>query len=172
MTDLAHWADETNLLEEWDDRARRAARHIPPGSAVLDLGCGRMALESHLPKGCTYIPADLVRRDERTMLCELNRGRYPDVGEVTHIAALGVLEYIGDLGALFEWMASKRARVICAYVAARPFGALERRIGKGWINHYEIRDLVAIAEGAGFDLAGIEHMPAANVLFLFDPPAQ
>jgi hypothetical protein len=55
-----------------------AADYIPAAAVVLDLGCGGMALEGFLPNGCRYIPCDVGRRDERTVICDFNAGQFPD----------------------------------------------------------------------------------------------
>src|SRR5688572_18805788 len=65
-TDLARWSDAHNLPDSWSHRSEFAARFVPEGATLMDIGCGKMAIEEMLPPGCTYIPVDLVRRDERT----------------------------------------------------------------------------------------------------------
>lgn len=55
----------------------RVADYLGAGSKVVDLGCGAMSLERHLPAGCQYVPSDLVARDARTRVCDLNRANCP-----------------------------------------------------------------------------------------------
>jgi hypothetical protein len=84
---------ETIVGHGWQYRAYTAAAWIPQNSIVLDLGCGDMALEKELPSGCTYIPSDIVARDERTIVCNLNKQHLPEL-KVTHVTVLGVLEHL------------------------------------------------------------------------------
>jgi hypothetical protein len=67
-TDRARWSDPNSLEPAWDARAELAARFVSAGTRVLDLGCGRMALQQFLPWGCEYQGCDLVARDERGRL--------------------------------------------------------------------------------------------------------
>ena len=60
-TDLGRWRDGRNLQPQWHARAAHAARHVPPGAHVLDLGAGAQALRDLLPAGCRYTPSDLLR---------------------------------------------------------------------------------------------------------------
>lgn len=83
----------SDTVGHWQARAQAAAQWIPQGSTVLDLGCGDMGLEQELPSGCTYIPSDIVARDERTIVCNLNKQHLPEL-KVTHVAVLGVLEHL------------------------------------------------------------------------------
>src|SRR5262249_11209127 len=62
-SDRTRWADPGQLEAAWEPRAKLAARFVPAGARVLDIGCGAMALERHLPAGCSYQPCDLVARD-------------------------------------------------------------------------------------------------------------
>src|SRR5262245_38486113 len=102
-TDFDRWSDIESLELAWDQRAEVAAGFVPAGSRVLDIGCGRMALSRFLPNGCIYQPCDLVARDNRTIVCDLNAGQFPSAqaGGSDVIVMLGLLEYIVDLDALF-----------------------------------------------------------------------
>lgn len=94
----AGWA---GLDTKWENRSRLAAEWLQNEKIVADIGCGLMALESFLPEHTVYLPMDVVRRDERTVVVDLNREPIP---QFTCDAAvmLGVLEYIDDVGAIFE----------------------------------------------------------------------
>ena len=85
------WAD-SSTVGHWQYRARAAASWIPLNSTVLDLGCGDMTLEREL-HGCHYYSSDIVARDHRTIVCDLNKEYLPKL-EVTHVAVLGVLEHL------------------------------------------------------------------------------
>src|SRR5207302_11065372 len=39
-SDIERWSDKRSFDPKWGERARRAARHVPGGSTVLDMGCG------------------------------------------------------------------------------------------------------------------------------------
>src|SRR3712207_7606350 len=44
-----------------------------PYTTLFRSGCGMMTLERDLPAPVGYLPCDVVRRDHRTILCDLNR---------------------------------------------------------------------------------------------------
>ncbi len=93
ISDVSRWSNIENFPTAWDARARVVAALIAPPAAVLDLGCGAMALERELAPGITYIPADLVARDHRTHVFDANAGSFPNV-DADVAVALGVLEYL------------------------------------------------------------------------------
>jgi hypothetical protein len=51
-TDVARWSDPRNLDDSWSPRSVAAARHVPPRSTLLDIGCGKMTIEKLLPADC------------------------------------------------------------------------------------------------------------------------
>jgi len=89
-----HWSA---LDTKWDQRARLAAEWLQAEESVADIGCGLMTLEPFLPAATTYVPMDLVRRDDRTLVVDLARERIPQVA-CSAAVLLGVLEYLDDIG--------------------------------------------------------------------------
>jgi len=69
-----HWGDPGNYPEGWDQRASLAAELIAPQAAILDLGCGRMALREMLPEGRRYVPAALTARNDDAAVVDLDAG--------------------------------------------------------------------------------------------------
>ena len=96
-TDAERWSRRESLSPRWGYRAGLAAQMISAYSRVLDIGCGAMDLECALPEGCAYQPCDLVARDERTIVCDLNRGEFPEASQADVVTMLGVLEYVLSL---------------------------------------------------------------------------
>lgn len=149
QTDFERWSDPGNLDPAWDERAHLAADFIPAGATVLDLGCGAMALERYLPLGCSYKPCDLVRRDDRTLLCDFNREEVPVPAGVTHIAVLGVLEYMSDWRAFLRQLRRAAVPVILSYPPTDFMSHLSRP-QLGWINHLDLQTLCNEFEKDGF----------------------
>lgn len=147
-TDVARWAQPENLATQWDARAEMAARLIPPGQRVLDVGAGAMALKALLPEDCRYTPADVVSRCEGCLVADLNKGEFPP-GEYDWITLLGVLEYVYDVeGALRRAAAAAPNLVVtyCTFVGGDP---LPRR-GLGWVNDLERAAFEAMLQAAGW----------------------
>ena len=150
-TDIRRWSNSANLETAWNERARLAADFIPSGATVLDLGCGAMALEGYLPFGCRYIPCDVVRRDPRTLLCDLNEDPVPGAPGVTHITCLGVLEYLRNPQAFLRQLRAFQTPVVLSYCPTE-FTAHLDRSGLGWVNHMSLRDLTGELGAADFFL--------------------
>jgi hypothetical protein len=95
-TDLDRWADPARLEAAWQARSVLAADLVPAGTRVLELGCGAMTLERSLPFGCAYQPCDVVARDERTIVIDLNVHGIPEaaVAACDLVVMLGVWEYL------------------------------------------------------------------------------
>lgn len=168
-TDRARWSDTGNLKESWRYRSTLAARHVPPGATVLDIGCGKMALEEMLPERCRYIPVDLVARDSRTVVCDLNNGEYPHADGITHIVVLGVLEYLSDAGAFFAWLARAECKsLILSYVTLNERMPPPKRRAVGWVNDFVREELLDLATRSHFELASEEWINQNGRIFVFE----
>jgi len=170
QTDLARWSNAANLDPAWNQRARLAADFIPAGAHVLDLGCGRMALEGFLPPGCRYTPCDVVRRDERTLLCNFNEQPIPQAAGVTHVTALGVLEYIHDWRGFLRQLRALCLPVVFSYCPTDFTAHLDRK-ALGWINHLSLQELSDGFAEAGFHLQSSSR-PDSNQALLRITPAE
>jgi exopolysaccharide biosynthesis predicted pyruvyltransferase EpsI len=168
-TDVARWIDETSLHASWKHRSERAARFVASGSKLLDIGCGQMMIEKYLPEDCKYIPHDLVARDERTLVHDLNKNDRPPFDGATHISVLGVLEYLNDPEGFWSWLSESRARIVLSYVALQASFPADRRRAMGWFNHFSRLDIISMAERAGFVLVAEESIAPDTTLFVFDP---
>lgn len=149
QSDTARWSTTPPAHMSWNYRARWAARLIRPGSRVLDLGCGTMALRDFLPEGCTYVPADIVKRSEDTHLIELNRGVWPDV-TADVVVALGLLEYVFDVRAFMAGARRCGAELIFSYSLHAKAGAAntEARLRMGWLSDFSLSEILAAMEAA------------------------
>ncbi|MGH9720880.1 MAG: hypothetical protein ACRD8O_11760 [Bryobacteraceae bacterium] len=134
---------------------------------MLDLGCGAMALERFLPTGCTYSPCDLVRRDERTQVCDFNRGQFPDASRATFAAVLGVLEYVHDWQGFLRKLRGLNLPAVITYCPADLSGL--DRAALGWVNHADLKALVDALHEAGFSIRTSQRIDAHQVLLRLSP---
>lgn len=63
--------------------------------SVMDLGAGHMHLRRLLPDDVLYYPVDYKKNEENTIVCDFNKGEFPEI-KVDVICAAGILGYIED----------------------------------------------------------------------------
>jgi len=168
-TDAERWSQRESFSPQWSYRAGLAAQMICGHTRVLDIGCGAMDLERALPDGCAYQPCDLVARDERTIVCDLNAGEFPaGAGEADVVAMLGVLEYILEpLDLLLKIRALNRP-LVCSYSITDRRPNLDRA-AQGWMNSYDFASLQALMRRAGFRLQHRLEVDALQDVFKWAP---
>jgi tetratricopeptide (TPR) repeat protein len=170
-TDLARWSDPRQLEPMWERRAALAADHLPAGAAVLDLGCGAMTLERHLPFGCGYLPVDVVARDARTRVCDFNRDPLPPAAGAAAVAVLGVLEYVFDVDAFLRQLGAYRLPVVLSYCPADFAPGLDRE-SLGWVNRLTRRDLLDALRDAGLHVRAERRIDDLQLLLALQPRAR
>ncbi|MGA2583059.1 MAG: hypothetical protein ABSG31_07255 [Tepidisphaeraceae bacterium] len=130
--------------EAWKDRIAHLATFIDTTGPVADIGCGMMWLEPLLVRGNRYIPIDYVRRDDRTLLVDLNEEPLPPIyAEFAFMS--GVLEYIRDVpGFLRQIMARRFRRILLTYCSLECWWKLPVRKSLNWVSHESVEDLLNV----------------------------
>ncbi len=151
-TDMARWSNSASLDSAWNARAVLAAKLIPAGSRVLDLGCGAMELERHLPPTCTYRPADVVARDPRTRIVDLNAGTPAEelFASIDVVVMLGVWEYLYRPDETFVALARAGVTTVCSYCVTDITGDVYERRRSGWVNDLSTAEFLALAASHGY----------------------
>jgi hypothetical protein len=172
-TDIDRWSNVDALDPAWDRRAEIAARFIPAGSRVLDLGCGRMALRLSLPYGCSYVPCDLVARDAETVVCDFNAGQFPagHAADADIIVMLGVLEYVADVDAFLEKLKRSGCDILLSYCIQEASERLDRP-SLGWMNNFSMVDLAVLFDRFGFRIERSEQIDDLQLLMKLKPAGQ
>ena len=169
-TDFDRWSNVDSLEAAWDQRAEVAAGFVPAGSRVLDIGCGRMALSRSLPNGCDYQPCDLVARDSKTIVCDLNRGQFPSAAaaEADVIVMLGLLEYIVDIDGLFTHLRHAKCDLVVSYCVTDLTADIDRA-SLGWINHLSLMDLAMLFDRFDFRVERSDRIDELQFLMRLTP---
>jgi hypothetical protein len=167
-SDTLRRSDPSRLEADWERRSVKAADLIPLGSRVLDLSCGAMGLERHLPRGCRYMPCDLVRRDQRTIVCDFNKLELPPKQDATPVTMLGVLEFIYDWKEFLKRLREYDLPVVLSYCPADLTGELDRP-AVGWVNHIPREELLAGFAEAGFTVRASIPVNSYQRLFRLSP---
>lgn len=127
---LEQWGpDNVTGRASWNRRAEPAARLIRGLVKVLDVGCGDMHVERFLPAGSTYIPLDCQKRDERTIVQDLNREPLPDL-DVDLVLVLGTLEHLHDQPKFLQQLA-RFPRAILTY---NPAELVDPEVSRRWVS--------------------------------------
>jgi len=150
-TDLERWSRRESFAPQWAHRASLAAQMVPAYSSVLDIGAGAMDLEKVLPSGCRYQPCDLVSRDDRTIVCDLNKGEFPQGAQADTVTMLGVLEYIREPLEVLRKVRALDRPLVCSYSITDRRPDLDRG-AQGWINNFDFTSLQRLMKQAGFVL--------------------
>ena len=170
VTDYERWSRNDSFHPNWDERTRLMAKHIIPGSSVVEFGAGAQAIRAVLPAGCCYLPSDLVARSPDTLVCDLN-SRYPDLTDLperTDVAVFsGVLEYINDLQGLFDWLPTRFDRVVFSYATLEHTPSLIARRSNGWVNDYRQDQITEIVEQAGLHGKAVERW-RGHIIFVVE----
>jgi SAM-dependent methyltransferase len=134
----------------WIARAQTAAGLLKDAHSVLDIGCGVMLIEQYLQPNTRYIPMDVVRRDERTLVVDLNQHDLPSV-DFDCALGLGVLEYLYDPARLLRAVAQHcRTGALFSYNPTDAWPSLEQRTADAWVSHLSVQQLEHSFTQAGF----------------------
>lgn len=168
-TDVARWSDPKQLEPAWEARAVAAADLIAAGTRVLDIGCGAMALERYLPFGSHYAPCDIVARDQRTIVADLNTGDIPRaaVSAADLVVMLGVWEYLYKPSDVFAAFAAAGKPILCSYCDVSLSPQIDRR-ALGWVNDFTLEHFVGLATPQGYRPSLIKQVDALQHLIRFD----
>ena len=165
---MALWMElEPEFGEEWRNRAVAAAAWLSEAASVADLGCGTMKLEECLRPDQVYLPVDLIARDARTRILDLNSlsdlARLPVANAC---AMLGVLEYsyVPD-----ELVAALRPhyRQVVATFSVICYETPDWRLEQGWVNHFTRQEVAELFVRHGFKLMREHNFQGRQHMFDF-----
>ena len=160
------WKDIEYFDETWKNRIRQMAAFVPPNSRVLDLGCGEMRLRGFL-KDCVYIPVDYRARSPETIVCDFNRGEFPDVrADVSFVS--GCLEYIENPAWFIGQIAIHSNICVISYCSIEHFNDPAERAALAWKNSFDAKDVVALFMAKNMRVTAQTFLPETrNTVFRF-----
>lgn len=143
------WESDQAYHALWEERVALMVAPVRAGSTVIDVGAGRMAARGLLPPGCTYVPMDMVARDQSTVVCDLNRGPLPEL-TADWVLMSGVLEYVSDVPRLLAWARRAAPNVSLSFAVRDERFSYRKRLALGWVQHLDRDQLMALVRQAGF----------------------
>jgi hypothetical protein len=147
---VERWAAlETPEAQGWNARAAMAADYLRDQPSVADFGCGTMSLAGQLQPDQQYIPLDVVARDHRTLVCDLNQQQPPETG-ATSAAFLGVLEYLHDPLSTLQHINKQYEVLVVTYcIIDAPSAPADRR-EHAWVNDFSEDDMRHLFQQSGW----------------------
>lgn len=127
----------------WERRAELAAGYLSDVAGVSDFGCGAMLLERKLSQSTQYVPFDIVQRDIRTTVIDLNMVEPPAVPGVEAAACLGLLEYLHHLQEVLRAL-RRHYEVAAISYACSAGGNVGGRRAHGWMNDHTLSEMEAL----------------------------
>lgn len=147
---MERWtALEDDEASHWNARAALAAAFLAAQPAVSDFGCGTMVLERMLAPGQRYVPLDVVARDPRTIVCDLNV-EPPPLTHTPAAALLGVVEYLHDPAAVLARLAQSYRILVVSYCVTDAIKPFPERREHGWVNDFDTAQAEALFTAAGW----------------------
>ncbi|MCH2489686.1 MAG: class I SAM-dependent methyltransferase [Flavobacteriales bacterium] len=155
-SDVTRWKQKSSLFSNWDDRTQMLAAKITEYSTVLEFGAGRLVLKEMLPKGCTYIPSDIVARSEDTLVIDLNQEALPRLPITDYVVFSGVLEYVFDVQKVLAHCASTTQQLLFSYATIESYGHIKDRRYNGWVSDLSETTLIRVCKELGFSVEKFE----------------
>lgn len=142
----------------------------PKVASVMDLGCADEKLRKYLDPAVKYYGMDCVKRNEKTLICDVNKEPLPDI-EVDAYFMAGFLPYVSDIVNLFKQM--KRAKYLIFSVETYDFMKLDAVVGKAYgfvVNERQdylmLPEIINVLWECGFAIEKtIYEWKARNVIF-------
>ena len=120
--------------------------------SVADYGAGKMFLKEYLSGDVQYFPIDYIKRNEKTILCDLNLGDFPEVKADAAICS-GVLEFIYTAELLLAHVCKNTSKiVILSYLTIDKFSDVEGRRASAYVSDLSEKQIIDSMSAGGFVL--------------------
>lgn len=121
-------------------------------------------IEKCLPESCKYIPCDVVKRDDRTIVLDINHSNLPDLEKVDIVTLLDVIEYTADVPKLLNEMKKYHCRIILSYNVKDLWGPMFSYPDPRWFNYFDKEDLYNMIDSTGYTIIKEEQIDNTQIL--------
>jgi hypothetical protein len=121
---------------------------------VLEFGAANRFLKKYLPENCTYLHSDLVKRNEETIVIDLNK-EIPDLPISNYIVFSGVLEYIFDVKLIIKHCSKYTDHLLFSYATFDKFPNTNNRRYNGWVSDMNELEFNKLANEINFEIKNI-----------------
>jgi hypothetical protein len=167
------WAD-LDKHANWERmkvRARQLSEWLDEDiKSVIDYGAGEMYFETLLKPNVEYFPVDYIRRSEKTILCDLNSGDFPEIYTDAAVLA-GLLDIISTAESFISHICkTTKKKVLASYMTTDKFPDHEGRRASAYMNNFTEREFVNLFEKNSFVLKekAVSRAHDVDTLFLFE----
>jgi len=151
-SDFDRWKSDAELLPNWNERTAILASYIQPDAHIIEFGAGAMYMKTLLRHVKSYTPSDIVKRDETTIICDLNKPINFDLTVYDVAVFSGVLEYVYDIDTVVKTMSKANIQQLILSYCCSDIVTLTRT-KNGWLSDYTRPELEAIFLSNGYDIA-------------------
>ena len=159
--DRQRWGAPSSYKAHWAARGALAAKHIPDGGGILEIGAGTGQFRDLVAARCRYTGADLQPLDDRTLSFDIERDPIPS-GPWDVIVLLGVIEYLYDPVAALGKVCASTQSIVFSYCVPRELGPQPGRRMRGWTNALSERELTDAMSAAGFSRKAREDLNSGD----------
>lgn len=153
-SDYERWSKEKSLFPSWEERTVLLSKEIKPNSIVLEFGAANRFLKKYLPENCIYLHSDLVKRNEETIVIDLNK-EIPDLPISNYIVFSGVLEYIFDVKLIIKHCSKYTDHLLFSYATFDKFPNTNNRRYNGWVSDMNELEFNKLANEINFEIKNI-----------------
>lgn len=171
VNNLRNFDSSYNTPSRKNSRLKLAmSKLIPDCTSLMNLGCrDSNFIKSICPKSAKYYPVDYKKHYEEVIVCEFNRGEFPDIKADTILCAF-TAEYVEPLPQFLAGMcnaAQKQILMLC-----RPISEKEITSGYRWehpfLTDFTEEFLIKTMEQNDFKLNAQYPMPNVASIILYD----
>ncbi len=128
----------------WDNRYKEMITLLDPKcSTLMDCGAGNMSLRRMINTEIKYYPVDNIPRYSETIVCDFNKGNFPDIYVDTAVAC-GILEYITVPEVFIKNLCEHSKMVLLSYSSLNLRPDISYRLSLGWKNHFTEGEIIKI----------------------------
>jgi hypothetical protein len=142
------------------------SQYIGKNDSVVDLGCGEMWLKCFLEPSNKYTGVDYRKRDENTIICDFNKGMYPNINADVYFIS-GCLEYVVNYESLIDNISNYCRMCILSYCCIEDFPDMILRRKRAWVNDLGKLQLINIFASKGMELTNEAKTLTNNSIFIF-----
>lgn len=155
VSDFERWSKDNVFHENWNERTQLLSDFILPNASIIEFGAGSQVLKHMVANHKKYVPSDIVKRNEETLVCDLNQPLMLDLSSFDTVVFSGVLEYVFDINSVFQYLQQNQISQVVLSYCTTDLNASNRKL-HGWLSDYSETDLLEIFKANQYTIVAIE----------------